>query len=115
MEQAAYWARVNAHRWMQALALEDASGDAICDSDPLKLHYGGFWPLWGWNRLPDSSTSSPQFGRCLHSVDSDSQIGRVIHGFPTEGDIATPAQPRPNRYDLNLLDRLLDELPTVAH
>lgn len=39
MEQAAYWARVNAHRWMQALALEDASSDAICDSDPLKLHY----------------------------------------------------------------------------
>lgn len=42
MEQAAYWARVNAHRWMQALALEDASSDAICDSDPLKLHYSWY-------------------------------------------------------------------------
>jgi hypothetical protein len=38
-EQAAYWARVNAYRWTQALTLEDDTGVAVCDSDPLKLHY----------------------------------------------------------------------------
>ncbi|MFE7421789.1 hypothetical protein [Rhodococcus sp. NPDC057529] len=38
-EQANYWAQVNAHRWTQALTLEDATGMAVCDSDPLKLHY----------------------------------------------------------------------------
>jgi hypothetical protein len=39
VEQATYWAKVNAQRWTQALALEDATGIAVCDSDPLKLHY----------------------------------------------------------------------------
>jgi len=38
-EQATYWAQVNTQRWTQALALEDATGVAVCDSDPLKLHY----------------------------------------------------------------------------
>ena len=37
--QAIYWAHVNAQRWSQALALEAATGVAVCDSDPLKLHY----------------------------------------------------------------------------
>lgn len=37
--QATYWAHVNAQRWSQALALEAATGVAVCDSDPLKLHY----------------------------------------------------------------------------
>ncbi|MFE5704347.1 hypothetical protein [Rhodococcus koreensis] len=37
--QATYWAHVNAQRWSQALALEGATGVALCDSDPLKLHY----------------------------------------------------------------------------
>ena len=38
-EQATYWAQVNAQRWTQALTLEGATGVAVCDSDPLKLHY----------------------------------------------------------------------------
>lgn len=37
--QATYWAHVNAQRWSQALTLEAATGIAVCDSDPLKLHY----------------------------------------------------------------------------
>lgn len=39
VEKANYWAHVNARRWTQALALEESTGVAICDSDPLKLHY----------------------------------------------------------------------------
>ncbi|MBB5957344.1 hypothetical protein FHS29_003937 [Saccharothrix tamanrassetensis] len=37
--QADYWVAVNSRRWARALAVEAATGRAICDSDPLKLHY----------------------------------------------------------------------------
>ncbi|MFE3542779.1 hypothetical protein ACFXK0_07395 [Nocardia sp. NPDC059177] len=38
-EQARYWTEVNARRWMRARELEEQIGVAVCDSDPLKLHY----------------------------------------------------------------------------
>jgi hypothetical protein len=41
--QTAYWTSANSSRWMQALDLERRSGLALCDSDPLKLHYS--WSL----------------------------------------------------------------------
>jgi len=37
--QARYWTNVNAARWSQALDLEDRARVAICDTDPMKLHY----------------------------------------------------------------------------
>lgn len=37
--QASYWREVNAGRWRAALDQEQATGLAVCDSDPLKLHY----------------------------------------------------------------------------
>lgn len=37
--QAEYWVGVNGERWRQALELEASHGVAVCDSDPLKLHY----------------------------------------------------------------------------
>lgn len=37
--QAAYWVGINSGRWRAAQDLEAQSGTAICDSDPLKLHY----------------------------------------------------------------------------
>jgi hypothetical protein len=40
----AYWAHANARRWQQAVEIETASGLAVCDSDPCKLHYT--WTLW---------------------------------------------------------------------
>lgn len=43
-EQGRYWTEVNTRRWSQALELEDALGQALCDSDPLKLHYS--WCLY---------------------------------------------------------------------
>lgn len=39
--------------------------------------------------------------------------GRVVDGFPSELDIAMLAPPRPNRHDTELLDGLVDELPTL--
>jgi hypothetical protein len=41
---AAFWAERNVDRWQTALAMEAASSWAVCDSDPLKLHY--IWTLW---------------------------------------------------------------------
>ncbi|RKT87659.1 hypothetical protein SAMN05421805_101909 [Saccharopolyspora antimicrobica] len=37
--QASYWSEVNAGRWVAALGREQETGLAVCDSDPLKLHY----------------------------------------------------------------------------
>jgi len=41
---ATFWAERNVERWQKALAMEDISSWALCDSDPLKLHY--IWTLW---------------------------------------------------------------------
>ncbi|MBU6957861.1 hypothetical protein KRR23_08900 [Pseudomonas sp. CVAP len=41
---AAFWAERNVDRWQTALAMEDIFSWALCDSDPLKLHY--IWSLW---------------------------------------------------------------------
>lgn len=41
---AAFWAERNVDRWQAAKAMEGASKWALCDSDPLKLHY--IWSLW---------------------------------------------------------------------
>lgn len=37
--QGAYWVGVNLGRWQRALELEAEHGVALCDSDPVKLHY----------------------------------------------------------------------------
>ena len=41
--QADYWVSVNSGRWVEAVELERRTGLAVCDSDPLKLHYS--WSL----------------------------------------------------------------------
>ncbi|MNO78173.1 hypothetical protein D3C76_693010 [compost metagenome] len=41
---AAFWAERNVDRWQAAEAMEGISAWALCDSDPLKLHY--IWSLW---------------------------------------------------------------------
>jgi hypothetical protein len=37
--QAGYWSDVNCRRWRQATRRERAVGLAVCDDDPMKLHY----------------------------------------------------------------------------
>ena len=41
---AAHWARISALRWHAAHQAEHSTGTAVCDTDPLKLHY--VWSLW---------------------------------------------------------------------
>jgi hypothetical protein len=40
---AAFWVERNVERWQTALAVERRTGFAVCDTDPLKLHY--IWTL----------------------------------------------------------------------
>lgn len=44
VEAAHFWAARNVDRWQAALAMEAQASLAVCDSDPLKLHY--IWSLW---------------------------------------------------------------------
>jgi len=160
---ATYWAEANAQRWTQALTLEEAAGHAICDSDPLKLHYT--WCLAAVAAAPISQfehdlaavrqmfaqrrlgfadavvISIPNYQQLELQRDSDPtrrrrnfnlharlaeplsewyaavnrlEPGRVLHGFPNELDVVTSIPPRPDRCDLQLLDRLLSELPALT-
>ncbi len=52
---AAFWAERNVDRWQQALAVERATGYAVCDTDPLKLHY--VWCLWRIGEASDRDWS----------------------------------------------------------
>lgn len=38
-EHAAFWNSVNCARWTDAVGVEESTGLAVCDTDPLKLHY----------------------------------------------------------------------------
>jgi hypothetical protein len=46
-----FWAGLNAARWSAALHQESSSGLAVCDTDPLKLHY--IWTLWQIGEAPE--------------------------------------------------------------
>lgn len=48
--QGRYWTEVNAQRWSKAMDLENTLGQALCDSDPLKLHYS--WCLYRIGAAP---------------------------------------------------------------
>ena len=39
-----YWQEQNERRWRRAVELEQETGLAVCDTDPLKAHY--VWCLW---------------------------------------------------------------------
>lgn len=41
---AEFWIERNCERWNNAVSLSKATGLAVCDTDPLRLHY--VWSLW---------------------------------------------------------------------
>lgn len=43
-EAARIWTDWNSRRWSEAVAMERANGVAVCDTDPLKLHF--IWAMW---------------------------------------------------------------------
>jgi hypothetical protein len=55
---ARYWVRVGARRWSAALEFERQDGVAVCDTDPLKLH-------WSWGMAALGLAPRAQFEREL--------------------------------------------------
>lgn len=51
-ETAQYWTNWNAKRWSNAVEIEKSQGQAVCDTDPLKLHF--LWSLWQIGGVPES-------------------------------------------------------------
>jgi hypothetical protein len=51
-ETAHYWTNWNAKRWGDAIEIEKSRGQAVCDTDPLKLHF--LWSLWQIGEVPES-------------------------------------------------------------
>jgi hypothetical protein len=51
MDTAQYWTDWNKKRWGDALQMEREKGLAVCDTDPLKLHYS--WCLCQIGALPE--------------------------------------------------------------
>jgi nicotinamide riboside kinase len=43
-DAARIWTEWNSKRWAEAVAMERAHGVAVCDTDPLKLHF--IWAMW---------------------------------------------------------------------
>ena len=74
---------MNVDRWSAALRLEAATGTAVCDSDPLKLHYS--WSL-ARNRRRASRAVPAGAGRVRRAV------GRGELGLP---DLALVTIPDP--------------------
>ena len=46
-----FWAERNSERWRAAVTMEGATGIAVCDTDPFKLHYS--WSLWRIGEVGD--------------------------------------------------------------
>lgn len=82
LAQADYWVQINCGRWRAALKVEGETGTAVCDSDPLKLHYS--WCL---------ARSGPEPRERF-----DQELMRVRHAF--------------QRADLGLPDVALVTVPT---
>ena len=60
---AQYWTDWNARRWHEASTMEAAEGHAVCDTDPLKLHYS-------WCLLQIGAAEKSQWEHQLESVRS---------------------------------------------
>jgi hypothetical protein len=163
--RAGYWVGVNESRWSSALALEATHGVAVCDSDPLKLHYAWCLARTGADSpvrflseyarvreafslrrlgfadavmitLPDEQTlrrrKTSDTTRTRRSFELHLQLrkpltewyrrleelrpGGVLWQLPTQSAdlnvIAGEVRPS-NRYDLGLLDALVDSLPAI--
>jgi hypothetical protein len=102
---AKYWTAVNCGRWAQAVQLESEHGLAICDGDPLKLHYA-----WCLARI--GATPLDGFRHEAHAVRESFAAGRlgiadvILLSFPSSEELrrrrsADPTRSRRN-FDLHL-------------
>jgi hypothetical protein len=94
--QARYWTEVNTARWSQALDLEDRVPVAICDTDPMKLHYS--WCLARVGAAPASRFAHEL--ACVREAMSDKQLGfadLVLVKVPDEKNLRLQKEGDPTR------------------
>ena len=116
--QAAFWCAVNVGRWDQAIRREQVSGLAVCDDDPMKLHYT--WSLLQQRRDSDPTRRRGNFAlhvrlaepfRRWYETLGRLDPGRVFWELPLGGLPADLPPVRANRCDLLLFDALIAQLP----
>ncbi|RWX81469.1 hypothetical protein EPK99_04035 [Neorhizobium lilium] len=104
-EAARIWTDWNAKRWSDAVAMERAQGVAVCDTDPLKLHF--IWAMWQIGEVAESHwTAQLKFTR---QALQDQRLGFADHYLfkKIDPDVAQAqkdhdaARSRPN-FDLHL-------------
>lgn len=81
--QAASWTAVNVGRWTAAVRLEAETGTAVCDSDPLKLHYS-------WSLARVGAVPAERFERELLEVRYAFERGEL--GLPDLALVTLPGQ-----------------------
>lgn len=72
--RAAFWCQVKCSRWGAAVRREQVSGLAVCDDDPLKLHY-----VWSLVRL---GLAAPQQWHQEVEANREAVAGKLL-GLPT--------------------------------
>lgn len=94
---ARFWSDINCRRWAQALQVEHERGLAVCDTDPLKLHYDYCLARIGvasWGRfeagvaLAAEAIASCQLGIAdivLVNIPNDETLARQRDSDPTRG------------------------------
>lgn len=97
---ARFWNDVDCRRWAEALEVESESGLAICDTDPLKLHYGYCLARIGvasWDRFEAGvAAATDSVGSCRLGI-----ADLVLVSIPDERD----------RYDRDLFRAWMARLP----
>jgi hypothetical protein len=110
-EQAAFWCEVNTRRWLQAEHQERGSGLAVCDDDPLKLHYA-----WSLARIGELSWQHWQAEIDVHRrAVADGKLGfadLILVSTPTEEELRRrrDADPVRRRRNFDLHVRLIEPL-----
>ncbi|MBB2947379.1 hypothetical protein FB565_007147 [Actinoplanes lutulentus] len=110
-EQAAFWCEVNARRWREAERQERRGGLAVCDDDPLKLHYA-------WSLARIGMVSEPHWQAEVAAHRAAVAAGRlgfadlVLVSVPAEGELRRRRDTDPGRrrrnFDLHV--RLIEPL-----
>ena len=109
--QGRYWASVNSDRWEEARDLEAETGIAVCDTDPLKLHYS-----WSLARIGEARPE--RFEREVEAVRA--AMERCVLGFADVVLVTLPpldvlrsrrgGDPARSRHQFELHSRLLRPL-----
>ena len=104
-EAARLWTDWNAKRWADAVSMEENQGIAVCDTDPLKLHF--MWAMWQIGEAPESHWNAQM--KFTRQAIKDRRLGfadcylfkAIDPAIAQEQRDRDSARPRPN-FDLHL-------------